>query len=772
MARTPKTTKSKLAATKSARRRAEIRRTLGRQAFDIRSILDRPDLVNAVALLIVFVVATASLVTWSRQQPRVRDGQVMTETRVKRLDYAIIDEDATAERRDEVRESSPRVYILNENYLDRLQKGLSGLPTALANVESLDDVSPEIRDEFPLNEEDLTALRELGSDNVRMSDWNRKIGNLINVQLVESPLIRSEEYQVFLTQARTLSRTNNGVSTDESILGNAIELNSPVTPELIRSVQRIVARSNIPQELASFVARTIAADQTPTLLFDSERTEARANALAAQVEPVTVEHRAGEVLYTRGDLLTPAQYQSLLDEHNQYRANAPPLATWTARLGYGGLFMLLMGFAAAFVGQAYPRIARNLMRVAALCLLVLISLVILDAVSARVPSLLYPAAFATTLFVAVVVLVAYDQRLAVFIAAMQCAFAALSVNGGVALFVLLFAACGMLIAQLRELRHRNTLIRAAVVTAIGVGIGTFSHAWSTLPLVESAWGEIILRTLSSMTATAGVGFLLLGILPSIERWFDITTGMTLAELRDPRQPLLRQLQQKAPGTYNHSLQVASIAEAAADAIGADSLLVYVGALYHDIGKMNKPEYFIENQTPGANKHEGLSPAMSLLVIIGHVKDGIELAREYNLPRPIQHFIESHHGTTLVEYFFHAAKTQAESDEKASVEEVEFRYPGPKPHTREAACMMIADCVESATRALPEPNPARIESLVRDLSRKRLADGQLDECDLTFRELKLIQDAVISRVCAIHHGRIAYPSAEKPAVDDSRSSQTA
>ena len=175
--------------------------------------------------------------------------------------------------------------------------------------------------------------------------------------------------------------------------------------------------------------------------------------------------------------------------------------------------------------------------------------------------------------------------------------------------------------------------------------------------------------------------------------------------------------------------------------------------------MNKPEYFIENQAGGFNKHSRLRPAMSLLVIIGHVKDGIELAREYGVPRPIQHFIEAHHGTTLVEYFYHAARTEAETSDKAAVDEVEFRYPGPRPRTKEVAVLMIADAVESAVRTMTEPNPGRIESLVRTLSRKRLLDGQFDDCDLTFRELGLIEEAVIARVCAIHHGRISYPSAK-------------
>jgi cyclic-di-AMP phosphodiesterase PgpH len=345
----------------------------------------------------------------------------------------------------------------------------------------------------------------------------------------------------------------------------------------------------------------------------------------------------------------------------------------------------------------------------------------------------------------------------------QCLLVTLALGLGLGWFVLLFAACGTIITQLRDVRHRNTLIRAGAVTALVLGAGVILLGLFEMPLVPGALMHIGVSALWAMAASFGVGVLALAMLPSIEQLFGITTGMTLAELRDPKQPLLRQLQQKAPGTYHHSHQVANIAEAAADIVGADGLLVYVGALYHDIGKMNKPDYFVENQAGGVNKHEKLSPAMSLLVIIGHVKDGIELAREYNLPRPMIHFIESHHGTTLVEYFYHAAKSQARFAEKAEVSEFEFRYPGPKPRTKEAAILMLADASESATRALSEPTPGRIESIVRELSRRRLLDGQLNQCDLTFRELGLIEDTIISRLCSIYHGRIAYPEAIEPEV---------
>jgi putative nucleotidyltransferase with HDIG domain len=204
-----------------------------------------------------------------------------------------------------------------------------------------------------------------------------------------------------------------------------------------------------------------------------------------------------------------------------------------------------------------------------------------------------------------------------------------------------------------------------------------------------------------------------------------------------------------------------MAEAAADTIGADGLFCRVGAMYHDIGKINKPMYFIENQGGGPNRHDKLTPAMSLLIIVGHVKDGIEMAREYALPPTLRHFIESHHGTTLVEYFFHAAKKQTEAESKPGPSEFEFRYPGPKPQTKEAAIMLLCDCIEGAARALPEPTPVRLEQVVNAMARKRLMDGQFDECNLTLSELHKIEQSIIKTLCAVYHGRIAYPSAKKP-----------
>ena len=248
-----------------------------------------------------------------------------------------------------------------------------------------------------------------------------------------------------------------------------------------------------------------------------------------------------------------------------------------------------------------------------------------------------------------------------------------------------------------------------------------------------------------------------GLLPFVERLFGVQTDLSLLELGDISHPLLQELVRRAPGTYNHSINVASIAEAAAESIGAEGLLVRVGAYFHDIGKMLKPGYFVENQGQDANRHDSLVPAMSTLIIIAHIKDGADLARQHHLPEPIIDFIQQHHGTTLVEYFYRRANERSEADpDGGEVDESAFRYPGPKPQTKEAAVLMLADAVEGASRALVEPTPARIESLVHEIAMKRLLDGQFDECGLTLQELATIEDSLVKSLTAVYHGRVKYP----------------
>jgi putative nucleotidyltransferase with HDIG domain len=354
--------------------------------------------------------------------------------------------------------------------------------------------------------------------------------------------------------------------------------------------------------------------------------------------------------------------------------------------------------------------------------------------------------------------IAYNQELALLLTAALGLVIVIALGQDLSAYVIILSAAATSILLLGRVRTRRRLIyvgaiAGGVVALTAIGVNVVTHQPLNLPTVL----EIVREAHRDFWWTIFASFLVTGLLPFVEKTFDVLTDLSLLEIGDPSHPLLQELVRRAPGTYNHSINVASLAEAAAEAIGAQGLLVRVGAYFHDIGKMLKPGYFVENQGLGANRHESLLPAMSTLVIIAHIKDGADLARQHHLPQPIIDFIQQHHGTTLVEYFYNRASEQSESDPHGGeVDESSFRYPGPKPQTKEAAVLMLADASESASRALVDPTPGRIEGLIQDLAMKRLLDGQFDECGLTLSELRSIEDSLIKSLIAVYHGRVKYP----------------
>lgn len=303
------------------------------------------------------------------------------------------------------------------------------------------------------------------------------------------------------------------------------------------------------------------------------------------------------------------------------------------------------------------------------------------------------------------------------------------------------------ILLMTPLRDRQQLIRGGLLLSLmmagldaSYGVGGEVRL---MPMLNAVlWGVV-----SGVVATAlyWLGTALL------ERPFRLATPMVLLELSSPDHPLLRRLREEAPGTYAHSLNVGVLAEAAAQAIGADPLLARVGGYYHDIGKLKRPSFFIENQS-GINTHDRLTPNLSAVIIAAHARDGVELARAYRLPTRVCEIIAQHHGTCLITYFYHQALANGEAD---PLLEQHFRYEGPKPRSREAALVMLADTVEAAGRSLESPTPARLSNLVRDMIELRRADGQLDESELNFRDLPRIQEAFVKVLSAIHHQRLDY-----------------
>jgi putative nucleotidyltransferase with HDIG domain len=390
----------------------------------------------------------------------------------------------------------------------------------------------------------------------------------------------------------------------------------------------------------------------------------------------------------------------------------------------------------------------------------------------------------TAVTAAIILTIAYDQRFAVGMSVFYCvlAYFAAGPDADIRLFLTMAAGVVTCCFSLREIRTRIKLLQVSTLAAVIVFITAIALDYWLYPLSSSEIDPLVepaesaqMRSIDIIRnagihggVTLAVGMLIQSLLPLIERVFRIATSMTLLDHSDANQPLLKRLAMEAPGTFSHSLLIGSIAEAAAEAIGRNGLLCRVGAYYHDIGKINKPDYFVENEMGSMSRHKELSPAMSQLIIVGHVKDGTEMAKEYGLPSVLRQFIETHHGTTLVEYFYNEAKKK--HDEKQSgpangkkaaapspgPSESEFRYPGPKPRTKEAAIVMLADAVEGAARSLSETTPTRIDAVVHNMAMKRLQDGQFDECDLSLRELSQIEASMSKTLAAHHHGRIAYP----------------
>lgn len=297
-------------------------------------------------------------------------------------------------------------------------------------------------------------------------------------------------------------------------------------------------------------------------------------------------------------------------------------------------------------------------------------------------------------------------------------------------------------------KKRSALIKGgiyvSVVNILTTGIILLLKGTLFSEMLPSAF---LFAALSGIMVSATVSL----ILPVIEYIFGITTDISLVELLDLDQPLMRNLMITAPGTYHHSVIVGNLAEAGAEVVGANPLLARVTAYYHDIGKMKMPEYFVENQTTTASKHEKLTPHMSSMILISHVKEGVELAKQYKLPRLITDIIQQHHGTSLITYFYQKAIEQS-----ADISQEKYRYPGPKPQTRVAAIVMMADAVEAASRALTDPTPARISALVDRIINNIFLDGQIDECELTLKDISEIKKRFTYILTSIFHRRIEYP----------------
>jgi cyclic-di-AMP phosphodiesterase PgpH len=754
-------------------RRAGIKREPLISVADMAAAIRRPSTGYGLLIAVGFAILVGAILAWSRQQVFLEVGRVMDQTLTVRAEFTVVDQAEAEIRRREARSNTPRVYVADRAVFENIRSALLGLPAALADVESVDQIATEIRDEFLFDADTLAAVRSAAVGGEASDAWVRWTTELVSL-LETQPVLDRDAFQ--LEQQERVNLVSLRRISEEPwrqvFRSSLMNIDGAQKESRIRS---IVRDARFREPIATMVTLWLVRTLQPNYVLNTELTDEARQDAANRILPDERTYAPGTVLVTRGDTLKQDKLDLLKQENITYLSDANAWPLLLQRVGAFAMALMLTVAMVWYLMLFCPRVMRRPARMVAIAGLLLFSLVIGVLIVTRSPGLVTLSVVAPTIFVASVVLLAYDMRTSLALGSVTAALNTLALQQSLGLILVAVVGVGMAIWQLRELRQRNALFRAGITTGLAVAAMEIIRSLIERPLVENITDEILFDALLAGGLGAAISISLLAfILPTIERTFGIVTGMTLVELRDTKHPLLRELQQRAPGTYNHSLTVATIAEAAAESIHANGLEVYVGALYHDVGKMNKPDYFIENQVPGQNRHSRLTSAMSLLVIVGHVKDGIEYAREYNLPRPLHHYIESHHGTTLVEFFYRQAIEESSTDEHAdSPADTEYRYPGPRPRTKEAGILMLCDAVESATRAMTDPTPSRIESLVRSIADKRLADGQLDNCHLTLREVRDVEDAIIRTVCSVYHGRIAYPEAPKTgkAASDARSGKS-
>ncbi len=540
---------------------------------------------------------------------------------------------------------------------------------------------------------------------------------------------------------------------------------------LRRAAEYLASSSGFASVLRATVAQILSArmGEAPLLVFDLAMTNEEMSRTEQSVEPAKIRYERGRPLIGRqtDTGLTAADLQ-LLHKHDaayleyvrsgKEGAEALRDRELLRRTGIGVIVVLTTVGLFVYIGMYQHRVFEVNTRIAALVLLLLGTLItakLIDARTVHKELIHIPAVFAGSILA-----IAYSRRFAVAVMTFVGVMIMLSVRGEAALLVTLMIGVAAVVNLLNEIRTRTRLLWVGAMVASAMFLGATGFA-----LVDGQALRFAARSGGWAAAGALLSVLLLqATLPLIERVFRIATSLTLLEWRDPTKPLLQRLAREAPGTYTHSLALSEMAAAACEGIGANGLLTQVAALYHDIGKLHKPEYFVENQEAQINRHDKLEPTMSLLIIIGHVKDGMEMAREYRLPRVLHPFIEEHHGTTVVRYFHHIASEKqpqiASGKHDRDVPDVRFRYPGPKPRSKESAVLMICDGAEGAVRALSEPTPGRIEQVVHQIITQRLNDGQFGNCDITLRELQRVEDSLVKSLSSHYHGRVAYPKREK------------
>ncbi|MEZ6125043.1 MAG: HDIG domain-containing protein [Planctomycetaceae bacterium] len=728
-------------------------------------------------LVAIFAIGMmqVAMTSWQSRFPW-REGQIAVVGVQSRNDFKVEDVRATDQARLRAEEQVRLVFVQNNAFWTEFESRFRKELTDIANAETLEQLAPEVIAGFRLNLEIPGEVEKGTAPTTRftqvkraLAESNMAIGDrLAQMEIEFSQLLSGARGRGILDEASLAQIPADGREPDplraiEIQDSDGIIVSYNTLSDVLLKYQLLetgtigrawVSLPNL-QQLRPAVEQWLTANLNGQLNYNDNATRLKRREAVDAVEVQYDLYPAGRTLITAGTPLEALQLQVLNEE---YRAHEMAV-TFSQRLarvaGMSLIVTMMVVLLGIYLAHSEPTLLEDVGQLLALILICVVA-VFLSCLLSRDP---WRAEVLPLLAAVIVISIVHNQVLATLLGFCMSLLISLTTVGDLGHFATLMVLCLTVIVPLRRISSRSTLIKIGFVLACAA----FVTVWSITLISSHNYSEAWRNEAMLMKALKFAGWSLLccsvvsNCLPFIESAFGVLTDISLLELTDVSHPLLQELARRAPGTYNHSITVASIGEAAAESIGANGLLLRVGAYFHDIGKSLKPEYFIENIGHGQkNPHDSLAPAMSALIIIGHVKDGAEMAEQHNLPRKLINFIEQHHGTTLVEYFFREAASRADGDHRTDAEESSFRYPGPKPQSKETGVMMLADAVESASRTLSEPTPKRIQSLVHEITLKRVLDGQFDQCGLTMCEIRTVEESLVKSLLAAHHGRIKYP----------------
>ena len=672
-------------------------------------------------------------------------------------DLLVEDKALTEARREEAYAAVPPVYDFDTTAggkaVERLRQGLALLYSArTANAPpAQDELLPELESVFgvPLTLAEYQALLQLPEDQQIPELVGQLLGKVFSQPIVANlQAFQADREKGVLVQALVGGETLKENRASKAIgLSEALEEAKQLLSEIpgLKPVQHQTLLKLVQQQLR------------PNLTFNSQETEKRRQQAREEIKPVLFQVKKGEMIVREGERLTADQIMKLRAIRESGRDNRS-LQTAMGLL----ICTLLIIYIGYHFGQGNIRKFRPDFRdllflsVVFLSLVVLIKLAIFIATGlgntfAYVDASAYFYAIPFALG-AMLVRIVLNSEIALLFAVL-CAVV-VGILFGNSLFMALYALASGLVGAngVRQCQERSTLYRAGLWVGLSnaallIGIHFLAGRGLELQLAYKVGFGLLGGLFSAVFVN--------GIIPLVESFFKYTTDIKLLELANMNSPVLRQLMVEAPGTYHHSILVGNLVEAAAEAINANPLLARVAAYYHDIGKIKKPLYFIENTGGQRNRHDKLAPSMSGLILTSHVKDGVELAREHKLGAELIDIIQQHHGTALIKFFYDRAKSQTGAD-MPQPDERDYRYHGPKPQTREAALIMLADAIEAASRTLQDPTPARIQGMVQKLINNIFIDGQLDECELTLKDLHLIAKSFNRVLAGSFHHRVDYP----------------